>query len=156
LKEKTVTALILAFPDWGKEFHVRVDALCITLGKVLTQVNEGELDHPIAFARRKLSKAENNYSTIKLEGWAMLHALQRFRDYLLGEHFKVYKDNFALKYLVNKLVLGGDICRWLLLSHEYDFEVIVKLERLNVGPYHLSCIAIGEEPTNLEEGLPNV
>jgi len=65
----------------------------------------------------------------------------------------MYIDHSALKYLVNKPVLGGKICRWLLLFQEYDFEVIMKPGRLNVGPYHLSLIEIGEEPTNLEEGL---
>eukprot|EP00253_Pinus_taeda_P023757 PITA_23757 len=36
---------------------------------------------------------------------------------------------------------------------EYDFEVIVKPERLNVGPDHLSQIKNAKEPTNLDEGL---
>jgi len=41
------------------------------------------------------------------------------------------------------------------LFQEYDFEVIVKLGCLNAGPDHLSQIEMGEEPTNLEEGLPD-
>eukprot|EP00253_Pinus_taeda_P007395 PITA_07395 len=41
------------------------------------------------------------------------------------------------------------------LTQEYDIEVIVKAGRLNAGPNHLLCIETGEEPTNLEEGLPN-
>jgi len=49
--------LIFVFLDWNKEFHVHVDPSCIALGEVLTQSAEGELDHPIAFARRKLSKS---------------------------------------------------------------------------------------------------
>jgi len=57
LKEKMVTEPILVFPDWKKAFHVHVDALCIVLGVVLTHPGEGEIDHPIAFMRRKLSKA---------------------------------------------------------------------------------------------------
>jgi len=69
LKEKMVTASILVFPNWKKEFHVHVDVSCIALGAVLMQVVEGELDHPIAFASRKLSKAEKNYSTTKREGF---------------------------------------------------------------------------------------
>ena len=32
LKEKMVTAPILVFPDWKKEFHVHVDVSCIALG----------------------------------------------------------------------------------------------------------------------------
>jgi hypothetical protein len=52
-------------------------------------------------------------------------------------------------------VLGGRICRWLLLFQEYDFEIIVKPGRLNVGPNHLSRIETGEEPTNVEDNLPD-
>ena len=84
------------------------------------------IDHLIAFASRKLSKAEKNYSTTEGEGLAMVYALQKFRHYLLGAHFKMYTDHCALKQLVNKPVLGGGICRWLFLFQEYDFEVIMK------------------------------
>jgi len=43
----------------------------------------------------------------------------------------------------------------LLLFQEYDFEVIVKPGRLNVQLNHLLHVKPGEEPTNLEEGLPD-
>ena len=65
----------------------------------------------------------------------------------------MFIDHLALKYLVNKLVLGGNICRWLLLFQEFDFEIIVKPRCLNVGPDHLSHIETGEEPTNIDDGL---
>ena len=61
----------------------------------------------------------------------------------------------ALKYLVNKLVLGRRICRWLLIFQEFDFEVIVKTRKLNAGPNHLSRVTNGEEPTNLEDNFPD-
>ena len=35
LKEKMVTAPILVFPNWSKEFHVHVDVSSIALGIVL-------------------------------------------------------------------------------------------------------------------------
>lgn len=41
------------------------------------------------------------------------------------------------------------------MFQEYDFEVIVKPGRLNVGLDHLSRVENGEEPTNIEEGLLN-
>lgn len=46
-----------------------------------------------------------------------------------------------------------NICRWLLLFQEYDYEIIVNPSRLNVGTDDLSCIDNGEEPTSLEDGL---
>jgi hypothetical protein len=133
LKQKLVTTSILIFPYWKKEFHVHVDASSVALGIILAQPREGDLDHPIAFSSRKLSTTEQNYTTTEREGLAMVYALQKFRHYLLGSHFKMYTDHFALRYLVNKPVLGGKICRWLLLFQEYDFEVIVKPGKLNSG-----------------------
>eukprot|EP00253_Pinus_taeda_P031233 PITA_31233 len=41
---------------------------CIVLGMVLTQEGAEGNDHPIAFASRRLSKAEKNYSTTEQEG----------------------------------------------------------------------------------------
>jgi hypothetical protein len=85
----------------------------------------------------------------------MVYALQKFRHYLLGKHFNMFTDHSALKYLVNKPVLGGRICRWLLLFQEFDFEVIVKPGKLNARPDHLSRVTNGEEPMNLEDNFPD-
>lgn len=75
------------YHDWKKEFHVHVDVSCIALGAVLTQVGGGELDHPIAFPCRRLSKAKKNYSTTEREGLAMVYGVQKFRE----KGGKVYK-----------------------------------------------------------------
>ena len=150
-----VTTPILVSPYWNKPFHVHVDASGITLGIALTQPGEGGIDHPIAYSSRKLSTAEKNYTTTEREGLAMVYALQKFRHYLLGSPFKMFTDHSSLKYLVNKPVLGGRICRWLLLFQEYDFEIIVKPGRLNAGLDHLSWIDSKEEPSNLEDNLPD-
>lgn len=107
LKEKMASAPILVFPKWDVKFHVHIDTSCIALGAVLTQPGVEGIDHPIAFASRRLSKAKNNYSTSECKGLAMVYALQKFCHYLLGGHFKMYTNHSSLKYLVNKLVLGG-------------------------------------------------
>jgi hypothetical protein len=155
LKQKMVTAPILFFPNWRKEFHVHIDASSISLGEVLAQLGEGEIDHPLTFSSIKLSTAEINYTTTEREGLAMVYALQKFRHYLLGGHFKMFTDHSALKYLVNKPVLGGRICKWLILLQEYDFEIIVKPGRMNKGPDHLLRLKHSEEPTSLEDTLPD-
>jgi hypothetical protein len=155
LKKKIVTAPILIFPDWNKEFHVHVDASSIALGTVLSQLWEGDIDHPIDFASRKLFIVEKNYTTTEQEGLEMVYALQKFIHYLLGSLFKMYRNHYALKYLLNKLVLGERICIWLLLFQEYNFEVVVKQGKLNAGTNHLSHILSGEYAGNLDEKLPD-
>lgn len=153
LKHKLVTTSILIFPYWKKEFHVHVDASSIALGIVLSQLGEGGLDHPITFSSRKLSITEHNYTTIECEGLTMVYALQKFMNYLMGSHFKMYINHYALRYLVKKPVLGGNICTLLLLFQECDFEVIVKPKKLNSGPDHLSRILTGEDAENLDDRL---
>jgi hypothetical protein len=154
-KQNMVIAPILVFPNWSKEFHVHVDSSSIALGAALAQPGEGDIDHPLSFASRKLSIAEINYTTTEREGLSMVYALQKLRHYLLGGHFKMFIDHSALKYLVNKPVLGGRICIWILLFEEYDFEFIVKTGRMNKGPDHLSRLEHGKEPANMEDTLPN-
>eukprot|EP00253_Pinus_taeda_P022643 PITA_22643 len=66
LKEKMVTAPILVYPNWKKEFHVQVDASCIALGAVLTQASEGEMDHPIAFVREEPTNLEQGLPDAQL------------------------------------------------------------------------------------------
>lgn len=139
-----VSAPIFMLPDWGRTFHVHVDASGIALGNVLAQQREGTLDHPMYFTSRKLSRAEHNYTTTEREGLAMGTALQKSFDYLIGHPLKFSTYHSALKYLVNKSVPEGWICRWLLLFQEFDFQVVVKTGKKNIGPDHLSCVHHGE------------
>ena len=67
----------------------------------------------------------------------------------------MFVDHSDLKYILNNPVLWGKTCYWILLFQEFDFEIIVKPGRLNPGPDHLSCIETGEEPTNIDDGLPD-
>jgi hypothetical protein len=145
-----VTVHILVSPDWIKDFHVHVDASSIALGAMLAKLGDGYIDHPLAFARRKLSTTEINCTTTEREGLAMVYVLQKFLHYLLGGHFKMFTNHSVLKQLVNKPMLGGRICRWLLL---FDFEIMVKLGRMSKGLDHLSRLEHGEEPNSLEDTL---
>jgi hypothetical protein len=86
----------------------------------------------------------------------MVYALQKFRHYFLGGHFKLFTDHSILMYLVNKPVLEGIIfVPWLLLFQEFSFEVIVNPRKLNVGPYHLSRLNLGESGGVVDDQLPN-
>ena len=150
-----VTSPILVFLDWMKRFHVHVNASSITLRVILAQPGEGVIDHPISFSIWKLFVVETNYMTTKQEGLVMVYALQKVYHYLLGGHFKMFIDHSTLKYLVNKPVLGGNICWWLLLFQDFYFKIIVKMGLLNTGPNNLLRIETGEEPSNIEDRLPD-
>ena len=55
---------------------MHVDVSSTALGVVLVQPGEGDLDHPIAYARRNLSFAERNYTITEREGLAMVYDLK--------------------------------------------------------------------------------
>ena len=113
------------------------------------------MDYPIVYSNRKLNKEERNYSIIEREALGMVFALQKYRHYLLASPFVFFTDHQALKYLVNKPLHHGRIYKWLLLFQEFEFEVIVRPCKLNVGLDHLSRIDTAEEPTGVEDDLPD-
>lgn len=102
------------------------------------------MDHPVYHASRKISTAESNYMTTGREALALVYSLQKFRHYLLGVPFKTFTDHSTLKYLVKKPVLESRICRCLLPFQEFTFEVVFKLERMNVGLDNLSRLETRE------------
>lgn len=78
----------------------------------------------------------------------MVYHMQKYQKYLLGSHFRLYMNNFAPRYLINRPALRGRNFWWLFLFEEYDFKVIVKLGKANVGPDHLSIITLAEQRIN--------
>ena len=110
-----IEAPILRFPKWSIKFHVHIDASGLAIGEILNQLGDDGMDYPIVYSTRKLNKAKRNYSTTKREALGMVFALQKYRHYLLANPFIFYTDHQALKYLVNKPIHHGRICRWLIL-----------------------------------------
>jgi hypothetical protein len=69
VKELLTTPPVLALPDPDKPYQVRTDASIEGTGAVLLQD-----DRPIAYASRKFTPAERNYSTFDQEMLALYHA----------------------------------------------------------------------------------
>ncbi|KAJ0178369.1 hypothetical protein K1T71_006192 [Dendrolimus kikuchii] len=65
LKNKLVTAPILAYPDFTQPFILTCDASNHAISAILSQGAVGQ-DRPIAYASRTLNKAESNYTLAQL------------------------------------------------------------------------------------------
>ena len=52
-----------------------MDTSSIALGEILSQPREGDIDHPIDLASRKISIEENNYTNLQWEGLVMVYVL---------------------------------------------------------------------------------
>ena len=78
------------------------------LGSVLMQ--DGRV---IAYASPQLKKHELNYPTHDLELAVVVHALNIWRHYLLGNKVHIFMDHKSLKYIFTQSELNIRQRRWL-------------------------------------------
>jgi hypothetical protein len=122
LKQKLLTAPILAYPDPQCEFIVDTDASNYGIGAVLSQVQDGQ-ERVIAYGSRSLTKEERRYCVTRKEMLAIVYFLKYFRHYLYGKKFLVRTDHGALRWLMNFKDPQGQVARWLETLGTFDFEV---------------------------------
>ncbi|RCN44983.1 hypothetical protein ANCCAN_09027 [Ancylostoma caninum] len=80
LKQKLISAPVLAAPRIGQPYEIHTDASTEAVAGTLLQMNPKTSSlHPIAFASRCLNKHERNYSIIELEAVAIVYSLTQFR-----------------------------------------------------------------------------
>ncbi|XP_064552259.1 LOW QUALITY PROTEIN: uncharacterized protein LOC135438069 [Drosophila montana] len=131
LKDSLTTAPVLACPDFSAKFVLQTDASEYGLGAELTQTIEGQ-ERVIAYASRKLLKAEVNYSATEKECLAIVWSIRKLRCYLEGYRFDVVTDHLALKWLNSIESPSGRIARWALELQQFQFHVHYRRGKLNV------------------------
>jgi hypothetical protein len=97
MKEVMSTYPVLALPDFDIPFTLECDASGEGIGAMFMQNR-----HPLAYERRKLRGPELLYSIYDKEMLAIMHALAKFRKYLVRARFVVKSDHNSLKYLLEQ------------------------------------------------------
>ena len=75
--------------------------------------------HPIAFESRKLKDYERHHSIYDKEMLAILHALTKFKQYLVGSRFKIKTDHNNLKYFLEQKELNERQQKWENISMDF-------------------------------------
>jgi RNase H-like domain found in reverse transcriptase len=68
--------ILLAYPDFSKDFHIYTDSSDYQLGAVIMQD-----DRPLAFYSRKLNSAQKRYTTGEQELLSIVETLKEFKTY---------------------------------------------------------------------------
>ena len=79
--------------------------------------------HPIAFKSRKLTKTERHYSTYDKEMLAIMHALEKFRQYLVCGRFNIKTDHNSLRFFMNQKDLNDRQQKWVSKIQAYNFDI---------------------------------
>lgn len=131
LKDAMCSTPVLVYPNFNKEFFLATDASDLSIGFVLSQRDEQNKEHPIAYGGRALHGSEKNWSITEKEGLALVEAIRSFRPYLANSKFTVYTDHIALKWLKSIKDATGRLGRWSLDLSTYNFEIIHRSGKAN-------------------------
>ena len=102
--------------DWELSFH--------------TPVADGS-EHPIAFASRTLSKAEQNYAQLEKEAASLIFGIKKFHQYLYGRKFTLITDHKPLLAILGPkkgvpTLAAARLQRWAVLLSAYSYDIRFK------------------------------
>ena len=143
LKTALVSEQILILPDFNEEFVLDTDACGYGAGAVLSQKRNGQL-HPVAYFSKHLSKVERRYSTSERELLAIVLAVEYFKQYVYGRHFKIRTDHEPLKYLLTVDTPSARLGRLHNRLKMYDFDIEYRAGKQNQNADALSRIVTDE------------
>eukprot|EP00096_Caligus_rogercresseyi_P008633 TRINITY_DN2783_c0_g1_i6.p1 TRINITY_DN2783_c0_g1~~TRINITY_DN2783_c0_g1_i6.p1 ORF type:complete len:1211 (-),score=137.53 TRINITY_DN2783_c0_g1_i6:1226-4822(-) len=128
IKKSVTDAPCLTHYDPSLPLILTTDASPLGLGAVLSQVDQSN-ERPVAFASRKLSKAERNYSQIDREATGIMYGLSKFERYLLGRPFAIKTDHRPLQYIFSPdkelpAVVSARLTRFAMRLSSFQYKIL--------------------------------
>jgi len=114
LKSRFTRAPILGHFDPTKPVIIETDASDFAIGAVLSQRDDNNGLHPVAFHSRKFQPMEINYDNDDRELLAIVDAFKHWRRYCEGaeNQIQVFMDHHNLEYFTTTKVLNRRQARW--------------------------------------------
>ena len=139
--------VVLVFPDWGKPFHLEVDASSEAVGGVLTQEDEQGHRRPISFFSSTLNPPQRKYSVGEREAWAIVSASRKWRKYLqAAASVVIWIDHNPLVWIRKQKDPRGKYGRWILELEPLNYVVKYRRGADNLAADHLS-----RSPTSVDD-----
>ena len=124
LKQVCMSAPILAFANYMKEFLLETDASKEGLGAVLSQKQVDGQYHPVTYGSRVLTAYEKNDHSTKLKFLALKWVVtEHFKEYLPYQPFLVKTNNNPLTYIMKHLTSMPLVTDGLELLPGFNFQL---------------------------------
>ena len=111
-------------PETDDPIWVICDASASGVGAFYGQGKRWENCRPAGFMSRKFKEAQQNYRVYEMETLAILEALTKWEDKLIGRKFTVITDHQSLEFFSKQKHLSGRQARWAEYLSRFDFEVV--------------------------------
>ena len=148
IKKSLCNSNVLTCFTGNSKLILETDASPVGVGAVLLQVENG-FEKPIAFASKKLTPAEKNYSQTDREALGLVFGVTKFKYFLLGREFELRTDHKPLLGLFgkNKSVptdSNARLIRWSVLLSQYSYDLVHKKGKINFVADALSRLPIDD------------
>ena len=80
----------------------------------------------LAFTNKKLSERNMGKSIYEKEILAIMHVVDLWCPYLLGQRFQIKTDHQSLKYFMEQCISSPEQQKWVTKIFGYDYEIIYK------------------------------
>ena len=147
-------APVLRGPNWALPFHISTDASDTAIGGVLGQ-KEDQQSYAIYFVSKNLPPIELNYTIIENEFLAVVHAINKFRQYIIGHEVFVHTDHSAIRFIINNSITNVQVTRWLLLLQEFNITVLDRPRKENLVANFLSRINHEGDSIPVDDSFPD-
>ncbi|GFV21746.1 retrovirus-related Pol polyprotein from transposon 17.6 [Trichonephila clavipes] len=111
LRQKLSETLVLHIFKQGAKLELHTDASKFGYGAILLQQSDDNKIHAVHYFSKKTTPQEENYSSYELEVLAVIESLKKFRNYLVGNKFKIVTDCSAFQKTMSKKQLTPKIAR---------------------------------------------
>lgn len=140
LKKAFTEYPVLHIYDHTKETRVETDASGYGTGAILSQKQEDDKWHPVAYLSQSMNETEQNYDIYDKELMAVIHALEAWRHYLEGlpNKFQILTDHKNLESWCTAQNITRRQARWSLFLSQFNFEMVHKPGKDHGAPDVLS------------------
>ena len=102
----------LSAPVFDRPFIIHTDSSDFAVGATLSQMDNNNIEKPIAFASQKLTEVQTWWATIEREAYAVIFALDKFGYIVFNSQIMLYCDHNPLIYLVNCASKSTKLMLW--------------------------------------------